>query len=248
MALSDIQDESEARDFKDAITGQLTTQNFNKTQGTQATYTWTQGPEDLPGLATVPSVSGAVLCAVLVKPGVSPTASNNELADYRYPIGQSKEYSFAPFQIGRRFVNPTGNPSATFREEGVMGLQVNVRSGEEAELYTKCPSVGYNHRLGFLFVSQTNFLAPGAAPLVEERLISNVDETLAPFFAGYRIRYTHTSSLPLWGNGYHAGVAAANEGLEPVGIVWKCKVDFEPAGSTSQSYVLNNMVWKVFGE
>ena len=183
-----------------------------------------------------------------MKPGVQPLAANNELVDYRYPVGVAKEYSIAPYQIGMRFSNASGNPNATFSEEGVLGLRASLQTGQEAELYAKCPSVGYSTRLGALLVNQRVFLAAGAAPLVEERLISNTDETLPQINAGYNFRYTHGADIPLWGNGYYAGVAAANEGLEPIGVVWKCKIDHDPTGAAFQSYVFENIVWKVFGE
>lgn len=239
VVLSPVVGDSENRDFKDAATGLLTSQNFNKRNGVEATFTWVQGTAAPVGTATLPAtIPSQRLCAVLVKDGALIEPSLNELQDHRYPMGGFKMYSHAPFEVGLR--NP--GPSIIL-EYQVLGMRFVMLAGETVELYSKCPTIHYNHRIALLEVDSPT--DPGPSPFAE-RLVRPNEETITTSANGVSVKYNHTSDAPLWANGYSAGVAARVDGAASEGVVWKGKAE-NSTGSVA-GYTFNGILWEVFGE
>ena len=235
--LAQADDGPESRDFKDAVTGALTTNSINKNRGVVATFTWTQGVAAPVGSATVPSSPSTILCAVLVQDAKTIDAEFNEIQDHRFPIGGVKQYSEAPFQVGLR------NPSAVIiNEDGVMGMSFLLTTGQDVELYSKCPIVSHNHRIASLQVDSS---VPPAAATFTERIVRPNEVTITPSTSGMAFRYNFINEAPLWANGYSAGVAAAIEGMFPEGVVWKGRA---LSNGASSGYNYNGLLWTVFGE
>jgi len=224
VQLTEADGSSENRDFKDAITGALSTQSFNKRRRVTATFTWTQGTEAASPVEPAVPAGQVKLCAVKVPTAAavfSPFGSgldSSELRDYRVPVG------FTTYRDGGHADTYFGTGTITFNAS-VFGkppfFNMDVDVGEFAYGHWWCPVSSPTHRL-----KKITMRGEGPDTTAHEFILGDGNATgnlwPNPGFwgapnSGYesmpRPEQDFNDFPPVWCNGYAAGYAAAVHSL-----------------------------------
>lgn len=242
--ISEVTGSAAVRDFKDAVTGALSTQSFDKRDQTQANFTWTQGVEG-GGIPATPA-GDVRICAVLVPAAGSITAEDNKIRDYRIPIGQTQHHVHAGADLDLNNSGATVLPNwpAIWFDD----------NGGFAEVQSLCPVAKPATRLLHIFLS-ADVDTVGSIALDIRRVSDNV--TVEHLFHTHLVTPGTSSpyslftdpDMPIWANGYSAGRAAEAQDLPQLGISarWRVGGVLPATGGVLSDNVLRNIRWVTVG-
>lgn len=216
-----------SRDFKDAVTGALSTQTVGKIRKVAATITVTAGAEAAVGAAVEPATpAGHVkLAAVRVDDSGSAFDPTTDIRDYRVPALGWTVHSVPGCQFGR---DPSHWP-----EDGP-GIII-ADAGGARDAWAHLPTIGGARRVVEIGLG-SNILGGSAAAArlmrmnmtgsilgaVEDELAVITGSLLSAGTNAFRT-YDVLGSLgtPLWANGYAAGYAVEVAGGSPRSVALK---------------------------
>ncbi|MCP3669250.1 MAG: hypothetical protein GY814_02210 [Gammaproteobacteria bacterium] len=212
----DSDSDSTSRDFKDATTGALSTQLFDKTRGTSLTIQVVEGTEVLlVNSASKPDTPEGFIrmCAVLVSDSADINPLEDDIEDYRLPIGKIMTYHMR----GNDFSSVLGS------EHSAYGVLVTGNSGGEV-VYAHCPVASGLHRIMRIDTTLRNYgttedLAIDLIRMDEGASFFGTVETvlgqnsISPMDAAFQATVgpgdpSSKQLSPLWSNGYKSGYAA----------------------------------------
>lgn len=272
IEVNEVQNTNTARDFKDAITGALTTSNIDKERLVEITLDWVQGTESSnPTLPADPSPAAnrAPLCSVLVKVGDEvPTGlaleNQGDLAefggmiDWRKPLGFTEmqtivTQSHVSLNVAHSYSNVVGTgvvPSISLPGTGtavstvIVGCPVSDPSCliESLEWVT-----GQSSSVNFdtdVGLNTSNSVTALQAGYPKDRDGALVTNDVLP-----HSQHSHffTGDQPLWANGYMAGIAAAVSGgdANKTGTFGIMKV--QDSTPTSKIHTVWSAIWTIRG-
>lgn len=205
---TDVDGDSETRNFKDATTGALTSTSSNKTKRTTATFQWTQGTEA--ASPTEPSIPSGYfkICAVLVTPSMTTfDPLLNQMRDYRSPLGISiSQKSVADEQ----YLASGGSRTLTFLVgTNTISHIVTTVTGTSDTHYTifACPFGSARQRVTAWEVMRNPSVATTHNLKMGVGFTDVVSSSGNMSNNGTMYNFMRPTG-PLWCNGYAAGVAA----------------------------------------
>ena len=221
------------RDFKDAVTGALSTTNPDKEIKSVATFTWTQGVEG--GGEPATPAGDVKICSLQM--GIANAAISvvgGLLRDYRIPLGY-KTY----IHHGGDFQS-SGSGGATYTSVYLSSSTLSAPSGFVTAA-SICPVSSELHRLARVEAVTTQVNGNNDVDLL--RLGGGtIEQQVTPSSGDQIIRVMQSEAFPIWSNGHTAGFAAQMEDIRPQGLVLRWGKSAAP-GNTTILYVR----WHLFG-
>lgn len=203
VVMAEADADSESRDFKDAVTGIVSTSAAFTRKRTTATLVLTQGT---PGAGEPAPSSGVKLAAFLVPNGATAVSNTTGVRDYREPLRTKHLKTWGKDGWGTADWN---------RSDTAPWAQYNSGTATGTDAFTiPCPSSDGGDRLRCLALTYLGDLTPDSIVLGRVAAdgtftaIETLSLTSMTFDNTSRIRLW-TPTNPVWGNGWPAGMPQA---------------------------------------
>lgn len=230
VELAEVDDNSTSRDFRDAVTGALSSQSFNKRKKVQATFTWTQGTEAASPVEPAVPANNYKICAVKITGDVpftalGTTADSYTVRDHRIPIG-NRILTIEPntyLDQGAVFDGAVVTPNYSTLNGRFLSVDTsNTASAfERFETQVLSPINDPNHRLRAVYIHGEPQTNGWDVSLVNDRSdweiwpLVTVNGTLGDDLYELEAADFSAIDVPCWANGTTAGVWAALEFTGP---------------------------------
>lgn len=221
LSLSESNGDSESRDFKDAVTGALSTTPLNKKYNVSCTKSYVPGTGTSLAATPVPMAapSGYMRWCDIYVPAVAASLTPGNLRDQRFPLGHQTVHCHSHAASHWRTLG-----GWAINGDGVWGANA-LNDVLECSL---TPASAYQHgRVTSVFL-YANLGAAAEVQLVRREWDSYTDTVVGDYSAsvlaqlgggsGLAILAVTSSSVPVWANGFSAGPASYHEGIAAAGV------------------------------
>lgn len=207
---NDVADEV-SRDFKDATTGVVTSEDIVKKRKVKATFTVTAGAENASPVQPSIPAGHVLVAAFLVTPAMSAFDPRADIRDWRVPLGYRCDQVNAKSML----------KNESFWTDAIFWMESTT---DDAFAYALCPAGGLCRVMGFT-VAGGKMVGATASTATLVRLPST-DQTIAPVTivemrsavfpsTGFKnaevslapVSESGSLAYPLWSNGFTAGYA-----------------------------------------
>lgn len=226
VSFAEATGDNESRDFKDGVTGALSTQSIPKRRRVVPTFTWTSGVENVSPTEPATPPGEVKICAVLVPVAAVPfSPAAMDLRDYRMPLGRRSiaRYPTAIFNFNgaaSAIATVGGNPP---------GVMLSIGGGaERSESFFFPGHQDAVHRV--VGISLLGVADVSANHQIKVRSDVSPGVSTSDFYTSAAIVPTSigwasaSMPIPVWSNGFTAGYAAVRAGLSPRRVwgQWVC--------------------------